>query len=124
MKQDELIDVGKYIEAFNTATSQSLPCGTIYQSKGLYKHILKRHPNEIENIKYVPEIISQPDFIGQNSKENNSVELVKRIEGNVQVCIKLDTDERHLYVASVYTISNSKLQNRINSGRLKIFVDK
>lgn len=123
MKQDELIAVGKYAEAFNEATAQSLPCETIYQSVGLYKHILKRHPDEIGNIQYVPSIIKQPDYIGRNPKEQNSIELVKHIGDNLQVCIKLDTDDNYLYVASIYVISEGKLKNRINSGRLKVFLD-
>lgn len=124
MKRDELFAVGEYIEAFNEATAQSLPCGTIYQSVGLYKHILKRHPDKVDTVQHIPLIIKQPDYIGRNPKEQNSIELVKCIGDNVQVCVKLDADEHYLYVASVYVISNGKLNNRINSGRFKIFLDK
>lgn len=38
---------------------------------------------------------------------------------NVMVCIKLDAKENYLYVASIFEITASKLNNRINSGRLK-----
>lgn len=121
MKHDELIEVGQYIESFNEATGQSLPCGTIYQSSGLRKHILKRHPNEIGNLRYIPLIIKSPDYIGRNPKESNSIELVKHVGDNIQVCIKLDVNNMHLYVASIYIISEGKLKNRLNSGRFRIF---
>ena len=121
MRCNDLFSVGSYIAEFNEATDQSIPCCTIYQSVGLEKHILKRHPFEVENLKHVPNIIKHPDYIGKNPKENNSIELVKRIGENIQVCIKLDSSENYVYVASVYTISDGKLKNRLNSGRLKIF---
>lgn len=37
------------------------------------------------------------------------------------VCIKLDQKNDYLYVASVYEITESKLQNRLRSGRLKVY---
>lgn len=121
MKLDETTAVGEYVHAFNTKTSQSLPCGIVYQSAGLYKHILKRHPNMANYIGQIPNIIRYPDYIGSNPKEKNSIELVKILGDNIQVCIKLDTDDNYLYVASAYTISEGKLKNRIHSGRLKAF---
>lgn len=111
--------VGEYRESFNTATGQNLPCGTIYQSDGLETHVRKRHPDGIKNLEYVEEIIASPDFIGKNPKEPNSVELVKILDNNVMVCIKLDTSKGYFFVASVYSISEGKLKNRLHSGRLK-----
>ena len=124
MDHDKLIAVGEYIEAFNQATDQSLPCGIIYQSIGLEKHILDRHPEQIDNLKYIPDIIRRPDYIGKNPNEENSIELIKTIGDNIQVCVKLDLKHNYLYVASTYPISESKLKNRLNSGRLQIFIDK
>ena len=113
--------VGKYIDKFNTITGQNLACGYIYQSDGLYKHVQKHHPNELNNLNYISSTIANPDYVGHNPKEPNSIELVKRINGNVMVCIKLDIDKNYLYVASVFEISEAKLNNRLASGRLKLF---
>lgn len=113
--------VGQYTEAFNALTGQSLPCCDIMQSDGLVTHVQKHHPNECENISLIPSIIAAPDYIGQNPKEPNSIELVKVINANVMVCVKLDGKHSYHYVASVYQISNGKLKNRIQSGRLKKF---
>lgn len=117
--QDNLFQVGEYIEAFNLATGQSIPCGPIYQSPGLKVHIKKRHPDELENLRFVPDIIAAPDYVGKNPKEPCSIELVKILQGNVMVCIKLDRDADYLFVASVFEINDSKLRNRLNSGRLR-----
>ena len=121
MPQEELFVVGEYIEEFNIATGQALPCGAVYQSAGLSVHIQKRHPDEIDLLNHVPEVIHEPDFIGKNPREPYSIELVKLLEKNVMVCIKLDMKHSYLYVASVYSISEAKLKSRVQSGRLKPF---
>ncbi len=111
--------VGQYIERFNQLTNQTLPIGEIYQSAGLATHVQKRHPSEIGNLAHIPTVISSPDYIGQNPNEPDSIELVKTISDNVMVCVKLDKSDNHMYVASVFNITNGKLQNRLKSGRLK-----
>lgn len=111
--------VGQYTERFNQLTNQTLPIGNIYQSDGLATHVAKRHPNEIGNLAHISTVISNPDYIGQNPNEPDSIELVKTISNNVMVCVKLDKGHNHMYVASVFNITNAKLQNRIKSGRLK-----
>lgn len=118
---DKLFRVGEYIDKFNTLTGQNLPCGEIMQSVGLASHVQKHHPNETGNVALIPSIIAAPDYVGQNPKEADSIELVKVTSANVMVCVKLDAKDGYHYVASVYEISNGKLQNRINSGRLKKF---
>lgn len=118
-----MFEVGEYIELFNEITGQSLPCGTIYQSHGLTIHIKNHHPAEMHLIELVPDVIREPDYIGKHPSEPNSVELVKKISGNVMVCIKLDAQNDYLFVASVFEISDAKLRNRLYSGRLK-YIDK
>lgn len=111
--------VGTYTEHFNALTGQDLPCGDIWQSSGLAVHVQKHHPNEVHNIQLIPQIIADPDYIGHNPKEPNSIELIKVLSANTMVCIKLDAGNCYHYVASVYEISDGKLQNRLKSGRLK-----
>lgn len=111
--------VGQYTQEFNNLTGQCLPCGDIYQSSGLHKHIKKHHPNEMWVLQEIPNVILNPDYVGVHPKEADSVELVKTIGDNVMVCIKLDKKNGYLFVASAFTINNSKLTNRLKSGRLK-----
>lgn len=110
--------VGEYREEFNMITGQSLPVGAIFQSDGLLKHIQKRHPDCVADMVYIQDVISSPDYIGSNPKEPDSVELVKVVADNLMVCIKLDRGAGYLYVASFFKISNGKLANRLQSGRL------
>ena len=51
--------------------------------------------------------------------DNYVVELVKAFEDNIQIGIKLDTTNNYLYVATLFDINSSKIQRRLNSGRLK-----
>ena len=116
-----LKSVGQYVERFNVLTNQALPVGDIFQSDGLAAHVQKRHPSEISNLALIPTVISNPDYVGTNPREPDSVELVKILANNVMVCIKLDHNNGYLYVASVYNITCSKLQQRLQSGRFKAY---
>ena len=117
---NNLFIVGNYINKFNADTGQHLPCGPIYQSVGLATHVKNHHPeNGTSLLSYVPSIIQAPDYIGKHPTKPDSIELVKNVGNNVMVCIKLDSKNGYLYVASVFEISPNKLSNRLNSGRLK-----
>lgn len=117
---NNLFQVGQYVSKFNADTGQQLPCGPIYQSAGLAVHIQKHQPqNGPSLLQQIPAIISAPDYIGKNPNEPNSIELVKNLGQHIMACIKLDSKGGYLYVASAYTISPAKLNNRLNSGRLK-----
>ena len=117
--EDKLLEVGEYIPKFNALTGQELPCGPIYQSAGLQKHVKKHQREKADIMADIPTVLRQPDYVGCNPKEPNSIELVKTLSENVMVCVKLDSKNGYLYVASVYTVSESKVNNRLNSGRLK-----
>ena len=116
---DKRIEVGEYIQAFNELTDQDIPCGKIYQSSGLETHVRRHHPGETDLVQHVPDVIKEPDYVGKHPKEGQSIELVKRIDKNVMVCIKLDSKNGYLFVASVFSITEGKLNNRLKSGRLK-----
>lgn len=92
----------------------------IYKSDGLLKHIVKRHPECTKFLSLLPDIIENPDYIGINPNENvKSFELVKIITQNIQIGIKLDVKNDYLFVATLHTITDSKLEHRIKSGRLQ-----
>lgn len=116
---NNLFPVGTFEERFNEVTGQSLPCLPILQSSGLIKHVQRRHPEDVHYVNDVPSIIADPDYIGQHPSEPNSLEIVKIMDDNVMVCVKLDSSGDYYFVASVFCISGSKLKNRIHSGRLK-----
>lgn len=114
------------IASFNPDINDYLPhklvYDSIYQSIGLRKHIEKRHPECLPYLHFLSAIIENPDYIGINPNESDpSFELVKIMSENVQVGIKLDIADDYLYVATLHTITNGKLQHGLQNGRLKKF---
>jgi hypothetical protein len=117
--KDKLFAVGEYIADYNETLEINLPCGSVYQSIGLESHISKSHPHCIKYMDNISEIIAHPDYIGKNPSEPYSVELIKQYDANILLAIKLDVKKGYLYVASLYDISESKIKNRLNSGRIQ-----
>ena len=122
--QDELLELGKYNLKFNEVLGTDIGDLTIYRSKGLPAHMIKRkHFKSLKYIDCLPDIISNPDYIGINPNENDiSIELVKKFEDNVMIGIKLDVDGQYLYVSTMHDIQESKVARRLHSGRLKEFL--
>ena len=122
---DNLLVVGRYNPLFDEILDINMPYSddTIYRSRGLPAHMLKsRHERCLRYIDYIPEIISHPDYIGVNPNETEcSIELVKKYRENILIGIKLDKNEKYLYVSSMYDVPESKVQRRLHSGRLKSF---
>lgn len=118
----KLIPVGRYSKSFQTYLPYYFHNDIIYRSAGLEKHILKRHPDCVQYIALIPDIISAPDYIGINPHEPQaSFELVKKVSDNVQIGIKLDQNNNYWYVATLHTITNAKLLHGIQNGRLHQF---
>ncbi|WP_406543676.1 hypothetical protein [Clostridium ljungdahlii] len=96
----------------------------IYRSKGLPAHLIKeKHFNCLKHIDDISNIIKNPDYVGINPNEKgDTVELIKVLDKNILVGIKLDVDENYLYVSTMYDIQESKLRRRLHSGRVKKFI--
>jgi hypothetical protein len=123
MDMDKMLEVGIYQEEFNKILNIDLPTGTIYQSKGLSIHMKKRkHFKCLKYIDNISDIIKNPDYIGINPSEDNSIELIKKFKDNVLIGIKLDTEENYLYVSTMHDVQESKIERRLNGGRLKKYI--
>lgn len=116
----KLFPVASFNCLFNKYLPSKINQTVIYQSIGLERHILKRHPECIEYLQYIPYIINHPDYIGVNPNEAGiSFELVKVFDKNIQIGIKLDMKDDYLYVATLHSITDAKLQHGLGNGRLK-----
>jgi len=116
--------VGQHTEKVNQILNIELLTGDICMYPGFPKHIKKRHENCLHYIPDIPDIIANPDYVGINPNEPDSVEYVKLYNENILVSVYLckAKEEDYLFVSSLYDISNAKLSNRINSGRLKKYI--
>lgn len=113
--------VGTYQQKYNSLLNISLPILDIFRDDGLTKHIKQRHANCLQYLSNIPMILNNPDYIGMNPKEPNSIELIKTFGDNIQIAIKLDSNNGYYYIATIHEVSNVKIQKRIQSGRLKKF---
>lgn len=117
---NKIFPIASYNKSLNKYLPFSLDYDLIYQSHGLEKHILKRHPECIEYLNCLPFILNHPDYIGVNPNESGtSFELVKVFDKNIQIGIKLDTQDDYLYVATLHSITSAKLEHGLKNGRLK-----
>ena len=105
----------KVIKAFNLDYK---PGEDITQSAQRKKQ-MKKHRQEFSDFdaiyERIPEIIAHPDYIGHHP-DGQSLEYIKRIDGNVLVAVTL-CDK--LNVRTMFVIKDSKLKNYLNAGRAK-----
>ncbi len=121
MNETDLIEAGMFKDEYNQLLGINLPAGMIYQSKGLSTHMKKRkHFKCLKYLDRINEILDNPDFIGVNPNEENSIELIKKFDDNVLIGIKLDTDKNYLYISTMHDVQESKIDRRLHSGRLKL----
>lgn len=101
--------------------------GTIYASPGVIKHIKNKHGKHLgkkiieDIIGYMKEIINDPDYIGVYSIRENEIhiELIKSLKTNILVGIDINKERDYIFVSTMYPITDSKINNRIYSGKLK-----
>lgn len=114
---DKLFEIGVFSKKYNQILNAEFPLLPIYQSEGFKIHIQKRHPDCLKHTEHISEILLNPDYIG--SKDERSVELIKKFDDNVLLALNLDIKNQYFYVASLYNVTESKINNRLNSGHLK-----
>lgn len=106
----------------------SLQCVSldVYMPPGVMKHLHRRGHWEDFTAYYqdIPGMISLPDYVGQNPKEPNTVEIYKILSDHVILPIKLN-EESGLFMSSFYVLDNgaSKIEKRLRSSRILSFAD-
>ena len=117
MNNNKLIKTATFNTQLNKIIGTNFNSFAIYRSNGLYTHLQKRkHYTACTYIDFLSDIIHNPDFIGYY---NNNIELVKCYKDNIFICIKLDSKNKHYYIATMFDIKRSKIDSYLKSGRLK-----
>lgn len=115
-KDDGLIKIAFFNTKLNALLGTEYEAFSIYKSKGLLAHLINRkHFVAAKYIDYLPDIISQPDYIGIH---NDSIELVKCYRDNIFISVKLDVSRSMYYVATMFDVKQSKIESYVKSGRL------
>ena len=120
-----LIRVGEYNTKLNSILGLDYKEYSIFRSKGLINHLINRnHFDVLKHIDDIPEIISNPDYVGYDSKDDNkSIIYVKKYDKNLFLTVKLDKDNDYLYVSTCLIKEDKKIQRMLHSGKLFSYID-
>jgi hypothetical protein len=119
------LDLGPLpVAKINGVLGSSLTAADAHFSVRAQSHSLTRHPDDFELCRrYVGQIVSNPDYIGQAPGQNDGFELIGEIpheQAIILVAIKLRVDRAGRYiVASTYPIDRNKLERRLRKGFIK-----
>ena len=84
------------------------------------KH-MKKHKREFldfeKSFNEIHLVINEPNYVGLHP-DGQSIQFIKVTNENVLLAVKLD---KYLDVRTMYVITDNKLQNYLNSGRIKKF---
>lgn len=112
------------IQKINELLGTSFPDMEVRYYRGFIKHVQKHHPGIWESYGHLlPDILATPDYVGQNPKEPQSIELYKEMTPDLLLAVKIDPSG-YYYCSSLYDLKNgkAKIEKRLNAGRIKPFV--
>lgn len=106
-------------------------CGDVYASPGAINHIRKKHGRQLPKkmrediLETIRRILESPDYVGMSKKyrRNGSIELVKKMDVILFLGLEIDIEDKYIFVATLYPMTESKMIGRINSGRLELISD-
>ena len=115
--------IGEISEDVKTALGLDLDVGTpIYIGPTNIEHMEREHPFEYERFfGLMPKIISAPDFVGLNPKDN-SIEYIKTFPTSTGKYLKLAvriSKDNYLFARSLYEILERTVIHRAEKGMLK-----
>lgn len=93
---------------------------TIFIGKSNVNHIMSKHLNDYR--KYgseIPSILSSPDYVGLNKKDN-SIEYIKEFQIDneyVKVAVRVSNNNKY-FVRSLYVVNNKRVENFIKKKTL------
>ena len=66
------------------------------------------------------DIIEKPDYIGvyTNKRGQTAVQIIKRMYRSILVGIEIDREKKYIYVATMYPISEEKINSKLKSRKL------
>ena len=99
---------------------------TVYASPGVINHIIRHHAKQLtRNVKdnlmsIIKTIISDPDYITLDKVRGGiiRIEFIKKIDSILLLGLEVDTENKYIYVATLYPITKNKLEARRYSGKL------
>lgn len=91
------------------------------------KHIKERHPEVIKYVKDIPNILNDPDIVLQELKHEDTIWVIKQLDKNVKITIKLNTSNDENIKNSIIQMQfmrNSEIQRNIRNNKVNVIFDK
>ncbi len=108
----------KILSLLNDQYCDDIP---VFLGESNIKHMQSKHPEDYAKYgMYISEIVTDPDYIGLNPKDQ-SIECVKEflVDGEyVKVAVRTSTGGKH-FARSLYVLNKKRVRNFIVSGALK-----
>lgn len=112
------------VDAINATLDMEIEAGEVVFTVPAQRHAMKRHPDDFPRcLPHVGGVVTGPLYIGDDFRNPGKIELVSRLPalgGGLLVAVTLERDEAGRYhVASIYPVSQSKIDNRRRAGTLR-----
>jgi hypothetical protein len=111
------------VDAINDALSLELEPGEVMFSEPAQRHAFNNHPEDFPKcLPHVGSVILNPLFVGDDLKNPGKIELISRIavlESGLLVAISLELINGYYHVASMYPVSERKIEGRLEKRFLK-----
>jgi hypothetical protein len=118
---NDLQQIGKINKELYSKINKDISTDELIITDKQIEHINQRHPGVYDKYKnQIIEIVNNPDYIFKDKKENTAL-VVKQLEGNVELVLRLMTDKDTSYKNSIITmweISDSRLRNYIRNSKI------
>ena len=70
-----------------------LPVSDVVLFPERIKHIQERHPEVVKYIEMIPDILNHPDMILLETKRKDTIWVIKSLDHNIKLTVKLATDQ-------------------------------
>lgn len=128
-KQEEFIkkstigkfNITKYDNSIITATKDVV----LFEER--IKHITERHPEVEKYIKDIPKMINNPDMILKEVKRENTIWIIKQLDDNIKITMKLNTSTDESIKNSIIQMQKmreSEINRNIKNGKAIVIFDK
>lgn len=113
------------VEAINRVLGYDLDPGTAVFSTAAQLHANRQHPAEYPKcLPHIGQVVLTPMFLGDDFANSGKIELISKVRGvepdvGILVAISIEITDGKYQIASVYPISQRKIEGRLQKGFLK-----
>ena len=121
------LDLGNLpVDQINDALDLELEEGRVIFTTAAQIHAERNHPGDYPWVSpFVAQVVTSPLYIGDDFKNPGRIELVSRVPSRgagVLVAVEVSPDrDGNYHICSAYPVSEKKIENRRQKGRLKSF---